>query len=162
MIGSNPLSEGQVLIEGGVLVRLNAYRQRAWSDAEAGGLLLGFRRGPHLHVTACTLPFPTDRRTRTSFNRECAGHAKIAYEFWQESGERMDYLGEWHSHPEAKASPSSIDLHEWRTLLRNQSSALLFLILGTRQDWYGVGSHPKIENVYMRTADEELGKPVLE
>lgn len=155
MIGQNPLCNGQVLIEGEVLKALNTYRQHKSSDAEAGGLLLGFRRGPHLHVTACTQPFPADKRTRTSFKRACAGHAEIAYKRWCESQERMDYLGEWHSHPEANASPSGIDLREWRKLLEGRRDALLFLILGTDGHWYGVGMQSRIEPMTMKSAGNE-------
>lgn len=152
MIGPNPLSEGLVLVEAEVLATLNAFRQRGSYDTEAGGLLLGFRRGAHLHVTACTKPFPTDVRTRISFNRAVTGHDRIAYERWLASDERMDYVGEWHSHPEANAAPSSIDLYEWRKLLQNRPDALLFLVIGTGRDWYGIGAHSKIERVAMRRA----------
>lgn len=148
MIGQNPLCDGTVLIEGEVLRALDTYRQHKSTDAEAGGLLLGFRRGPHLHVTACTQPFPADRRTRTSFKRACAGHAEIAYMRWRASQERMDYLGEWHSHPEAKAAPSGIDLREWRKLLGNRRP-LFFLIVGIDRHWYGVGMQSQIEEISM-------------
>lgn len=152
MIGQNPLCDGQVLIEGEVLRALDTYRQHKSSDAEAGGLLLGFRRGPHLHVTAYTQPFSTDQRTRASFKRACAGHAEIAYERWRTSQEHMDYLGEWHSHPESKASPSSIDLQEWRKLLRNRGDGLVFLIVGIDEHWYGMGTQTQIERIPMSIA----------
>lgn len=162
MIGQNPLCDGQVLIEGEVLMALGTYRQQKLSDAEAGGLLLGFRRGPHLHVTACTQPFPADKRTRTSFNRGCAGHAEIAYKRWRASQERMDYLGEWHSHPEAKASPSGIDLREWRKLLGDRRDALFFLVVGIDRHWFGVGMQTRIEPISMRRAgDEPLQAPTF-
>lgn len=156
MIGQNPLYDGQVLIEGEVLMALGTYRQQKLSDAEAGGLLLGFRRGPHLHVTTCTQPFPADKRTRTSFKRGCAGHAAIAYKRWRASQERMDYLGEWHSHPETQASPSGIDLREWRKLLEDRRDALFFLIVGIDRHWYGVGMQSRIEPIAMRSAGNEL------
>lgn len=155
MIGQNPLCDGQVLIEGEVLIALDTYRQHKSSDAEAGGLLLGFRRGSHLHVTACTQPFPADKRTRTSFKRTCAGHAEIAYTRWRTSQERMDYLGEWHSHPEAKASPSGIDLREWRKLLGDRRDALFFLIVGINKHWFGIGMQSRIEPMSMRSAGNE-------
>lgn len=155
MIGQNPLCDGQVLIEGEVLMALDTYRQHKLSDAEAGGLLLGFRRGSHLHVTACTEPFPADKRDRTSFKRSCAGHAEVAFKRWRASQERIDYLGEWHSHPEVKASPSGIDLREWRKLLGDRRDALLFLIIGIDRHWYGVGMQSRVEAISMRIAGNE-------
>lgn len=159
LIGPNPFCEGQILIESTVLVSLSSYRQRRPGDLEAGGLLLGFRRGPHLHVTACTKPFPTDRRTRISFERECAGHAEAAYEHWRTSNGCVDYLGEWHSHPEAKASPSSIDLHGWRGLLRPRLNALLFVILGTKEHWYGIGLKSQIAQMSVEHSNSACPMP---
>ena len=155
MTGQNPLCDGQVLIESEVLKAVGAYRQHKSSDAEAGGLLLGFRRGPHLHIASCTQPFPADKRTRTSFKRTCAGHAEIAYQRWRTSQERMDYLGEWHSHPEMNASPSGIDLREWRKLLGGRHDALFFLIVGIDRHWYGVGMQSRIEPISMKSAGNE-------
>lgn len=155
MMGRNPFSDGQVLIECEVMKVLDIYRQHDSSDAEAGGLLLGFRRGSHLHVVTCTQPCPTDRRTRTTFKRGCSGHARIAYERWRESQERIDYLGEWHSHPEAQASPSGVDLREWRKLIRNRHDALIFLIVGIERDWYGVSIQSQIEPISMRHVSNE-------
>lgn len=139
MIASNPFGQGRVLIEDDVVSALDQFRQRVLGDPEAGGLLLGFRRGPHLHVTEFTPPYPTDRRTRTSFKRACEGHAEAALRRWRATDEHLDYVGEWHSHPEEHASPSAVDLREWRTLLRERHTPLVFLILGLSADWLGVG-----------------------
>src|SRR5690242_771672 len=107
MIGDNPLARGRVLIEGDVLNELDRYRQRRSHDTESGGLLLGYRRGLHLHVTSITSPQSSDRATRVSFRRACEGHARIAVNQWLSSGRQKDYLGEWHTHPEVRASPST-------------------------------------------------------
>jgi integrative and conjugative element protein (TIGR02256 family) len=48
-------------------------------------------------------------------------------------------VGEWHTHPEATPAPSSIDVSEWKSLCRNNEQPLIFVILGTAHDWYGVG-----------------------
>ena len=52
----------------------------------------------------------------------------------------MDYLGEWHTHPEDLPKPSDKDLREWRILLREQRRPLVFLIVGLKGCWVGVGS----------------------
>lgn len=69
----------------------------------------------------------------------------------------MDYLGEWLSHPEVNVSPSSIDLYEWRTLLRHQSNALLFVIVGNNQHWYGMELHSQIEPIALKRVGQPVG-----
>jgi integrative and conjugative element protein (TIGR02256 family) len=102
---------------------------------EAGGLLLGFRRGDHFEVLTATTPFPTDLRTRHGFIRNPNGHQQEATRLWQESKGTVDYLGEWHTHPEALPTPSSLDLKEWRKLVakRVPPSPMLAVIVGTQQ-----------------------------
>jgi len=150
-----PIGDGHVLVENGVVSALEAFRQREPSDREAGGILLGYRRGPHVHVTGFTPPFPADRRTRRSFDRKVEGHAEVAHRQWRASDEQIDYLGEWHSHPESDARPSSVDLREWSKLLRDRNSPLVFLILGSRNDWLGVGTSGSIDRLVPYAAGKE-------
>ena len=63
-------SEAMLLIESQVLERLTGFRQIATSAPEAGGILMGYRRGSHTHVTeatirpACRLPGHETLRAR--------------------------------------------------------------------------------------------------
>ncbi|GMA77923.1 hypothetical protein GCM10025880_43400 [Methylorubrum aminovorans] len=41
---------------------------------EAGGILIGSYRGPHVVIDACTAPLPADCRLRNLFDRRDAGH----------------------------------------------------------------------------------------
>lgn len=97
MIRFNPYSDdtsGRLLIEGSVFETLNLYRQISHTAPESGGILLGFRRGEHLHIVEATVPSMLDRRLRFGFHRQAASHQKIALKRWQETGETMDYMGE--------------------------------------------------------------------
>ncbi len=52
----------------------------------------------------------------------------------------MDYIGEWHTHPETEPTPSSIDKREWRKICHTKNEPMVFLIAGTRNVlWVGVG-----------------------
>lgn len=148
MIGSHPFAQGRVLVEDSVLSGLEPYRQRRRRDFEAGGLLLGFRRGPHLHITQFTHPYASDQRTPISFRRARTGHARCAHERWLASGKTMDYVGEWHTHPQIHPSPSNIDWREWQKILSARTNAMVFLVLGTSSDWLGIGLRDEIERVY--------------
>lgn len=134
-----------LLVEPGVLEVVLAHRQLGSLDLEAGGILLGLRRGDHLHVIDLTTPGPGDKRSRTSFKRSQRHHLERALERWRESGCVIDYVGEWHTHPEPQPSPSSLDRSEWRAICAHRSDPMLFLIAGIGEElWAGVGLNSKL------------------
>lgn len=139
-----------VLIEDEVLHRVATFRQLKADAPEAGGIFLGYRRGEHIHVVDATVPAPRDIRRRFSFTRQDPTHQTKATQGWQRSDGRLDYLGDWHTHPEPQPSPSSLDLHEWRKLCRSQRDAMLFAILGTRDWWFGAGRGSRVMRAYER------------
>lgn len=140
MIGRMPGSSGHVLFEPRISAVVDTHRQVTAAAPEAGGILLGFRRPPHLHVADLTEPLPTDERTRVWFRRNDHGHAQAALRHWERTHHTGDYVGEWHTHPEDWPKPSVKDLHEWRILLSEHRCPLLFLIVGLKGRWVGVGS----------------------
>ena len=132
------------LIEPEVFAQLLAHRQMHTKACEAGGLLLGFRKPPYLHVTALTAPFPLDRRSRVRFTRCDPQHGLLAKELWQESNGLIDIVGEWHTHPEAHPMPSLIDKRDWQKTLLVQPQPRLFLIVGLASIFYQ-GTNSMIE-----------------
>jgi integrative and conjugative element protein (TIGR02256 family) len=148
IILNNPFGRlnARLLIEDSVLGRVNEFRQIASSDPEAGGILLGFRREAHLHVASATPPGPQDRRSRYHFRRDVAFHSQIALLEWTKSQETMDYLGEWHTHPERDPRPSKLDLREWRQICGCHKEPMVFLIQGISRRWVGVGLGQYIES----------------
>nr|WP_208452026.1 Mov34/MPN/PAD-1 family protein [Burkholderia gladioli] len=114
-----------------------AHRQVSAALPEAGGVLLGRRRGRHFEVVHATQPFPTDKRTRISFIRESAGHQEQAVEWWKTSHREIGYLGEWHTHPESFPSPSGVDVKQWQQHSQriSKGSPLLAVIIGTEQSY---------------------------
>jgi integrative and conjugative element protein (TIGR02256 family) len=118
-----------------VIATFNAHRQLLFGQTEAGGVLLGRRRGKHFEVVHATQPLRTDKRTRMSFVRESFGHQEQAMELWKASRREVGYLGEWHSHPEASPLPSSVDVRQWQQHAQETSDKLplLAVITGTTQ-----------------------------
>lgn len=111
------------------------YRQRFFWQPESGGILLGRRRGRHLEVLAATEPGPHDKRFTHFFAREVEGHAAAAEQAWIRGGHQVDYLGEWHTHPQTIPIPSRIDRTEWRKLAqqRPDMATLLTVVVGTKE-----------------------------
>jgi integrative and conjugative element protein (TIGR02256 family) len=128
---------GLLLIEKSVLERIQAYRQ-VGNQSEAGGLLIGYFRDPHLHITDLTLPGAGDRYSRFRFARKDPSHLQLVHDLHTGSGRLLNLLGEWHTHPEAVPSPSGIDRRDWvKTLALRASQPTVFLIAGTQADWIG-------------------------
>lgn len=144
LVFCNSISAGYILVNEDVLAKMNRYRQYDNDRYEAGGLLLGFRRGPHLEVVDITTPQPKDSRHRFSFYRCDPLHEKHAKKMWSKSKNTIDYLGEWHTHPERKPHPSRLDENEWKKLMSARKSSMVFLILGTSGNWLGVGEGKKL------------------
>lgn len=140
-------SEWYVLIEKSVWEFLFSHAQTTSNATEAGGILLGHRAGHHIHVTSATGPLPNDRRARLSFDRLDAGHQQIAYDAWTDSGGTIDYVGDWHTHPQQMPNPSPKDYSEWEKLTELLPTSHLFAIVGSSGNnfWLGCGTAlPKI------------------
>lgn len=128
-------SDGYILFEAQVVETLNGFRQNPGTN-ESGGILLGFRRPPHLHVVDCTVPSRRDHRNPFAFFRFDRRHQDAAKKLWETTKGAGYYLGEWHTHPVASPSPSITDRKEWEKLMRSPLGPdLLFLIVG-RVHWY--------------------------
>lgn len=78
---------GQVLVEAEPLALMDRHWQDSTSKPESGGILLGYRRGAHLHVTMATAPQASDRGWRYLFKRSARHHQEIALHQWNESSE---------------------------------------------------------------------------
>lgn len=135
-----PDKDGFILVEDRVLQVLARHRQLHHGVPESGGILMGYRRGSHLHVTEATAPLEPDRASRTRFFRSAFPHQQAALARWRESGGTMDYVGEWHTHPELNPSPSAIDRRGWGHISNSRKTPMLFIIAGTQGSlWIGLG-----------------------
>lgn len=113
-----------------VLVR---YRQRFPWQTEAGGILLGRRRGNHVEVVQATEPTRLDRRSTYFWERQASGHAQAAIRAWRLAAGTVDYVGEWHTHPQRVPTPSSLDRREWHSLAQARpKTPLVAVVVGTR------------------------------
>lgn len=115
-----------------VIQTFSQYRQSYNHQPEAGGILLGRRRGRHFEIVHATSPFPCDKQWRTGFVRERNGHQAKATQLWIDNNGKVGYVGEWHTHPQYAPTPSAIDYQEWRQLIsgRRQSEPLVVTIVG--------------------------------
>ncbi len=122
-----------VVLSPDAIATLTRYRQRFFWQTEAGGILLGRRRGNHIEVVQAIEPTQSDRRSIFQFQRETCGHAQAATHAWAQTGGTTDYVGEWHTHPQREPIPSSIDREEWHKLaVLKPERPFVALVVGTR------------------------------
>jgi len=137
----NPELQGEIWICPAAQNVILGYRQTGLHSKEAGGILVGYRRGPHIEIVETSFPLALDVRRRNSFERKDPGHQAFSDNHWEASGGTMNYVGEWHTHPEVKPSPSNLDRSEWNKLKKRYEDPLVFLIAGTSHWYLEFGSH---------------------
>ncbi|TCB75662.1 Mov34/MPN/PAD-1 family protein [Acinetobacter sp. ANC 4177] len=130
-----------------VLSKLHSFRQIEGFMPESGGVLIGEVYGNNgFWIKDVTSPFKNDISDRYRFVRQDPAHQKVVQNWHQKSNGTMQYLGEWHSHPEKKPSPSLIDLCSWKKLSLNMKSQMggqpfLLIILSMidlKKDWVAI------------------------
>lgn len=117
-----------------VVSRLLEYRQLDCSSNEAAGVLIGERRGSHMVIHEISEPGKGDIRSRYFVDRRGPHHQAAVNDAFARSSGRLQYLGEWHTHPEDQPSPSPTDLGTWRRHLVAQEQMIL-VIIGRKQLW---------------------------
>jgi integrative and conjugative element protein (TIGR02256 family) len=133
---------GEVVIVWGVVVTLcSGFRNDRF---EAGGILIGNRRGSHFEVVDATPPLSGDTRGYARFVRRDAQHNLLLAKRWEKSGRSLTYLGDWHTHPEDHPTPSPTDLREWSTLWNTLQVPLVFLIFGRRSTGAWLVGHDSV------------------
>ncbi|MGR3636185.1 MAG: Mov34/MPN/PAD-1 family protein [Shimia sp.] len=75
-----------------------------------------------------------------SFFRRDPSHQKIASKAWDGSEQKVDWVGEWHTHPETQPTPSAIDKRTWASQTRSRNSTMTYFIVGTTGAWIGICS----------------------
>ncbi len=114
-----------------MLNHLAAHRQTRWWQREAGGLLFAEIAGGAIRVVEATGPGSGDRRSRFSFGMSLARQQSLIDERFDKG---LDYVGEWHSHPEPVPSPSGRDHRTMASRVGFSThgyNGLLFAIIGT-------------------------------
>ncbi|MHC5203120.1 Mov34/MPN/PAD-1 family protein [Pseudomonas chlororaphis] len=131
-------SKRLVLVSEAVMALISSYRQSHPKDCEAGGILMGKRRGEHFEITFATAPQVKDIRSRCRFTRHPYGHQEIAESRFRSTNGEENYIGEWHTHPENHPTPSSIDIGDWKRLSKNHRVPLLVIIGGIQTCYFGI------------------------
>jgi len=125
---------GLVRVNTSLMQELAIYRQLGEYLPESGGILIGkhLNSGGRLVIETLTPPQPTDIQGRCNYFRSKA-HNELAQEVWKASDGHSTYVGLWHTHPEPRPHPSSVDKQDWRNALKKsgyEGKHLFFFIVG--------------------------------
>lgn len=127
-----------VLIPNELLAHIRSKAPTSSGHNEQGGLLLGHRKCGALELTGATFPSRWDHATPTLFKRSQRGHRISALREWVRSGQTVDWLSEWHTHPGGIARPSFTDLQSWRLLGRHTKQPMTFIIFDNISIYVGL------------------------
>lgn len=114
------------------LATFEAHRQRRFYQREAGGQLFARVRDNDWEIASATGPRSRDRRGRFSFWPHRPSEQE---EIFQHHVLGLDYVGDWHTHPEDVPTPSPDDLSSITELVRRSTHHLpgfLLLIVGRK------------------------------
>lgn len=137
-------SKRLIIVNEEVIALITSYQQSNSQDFEAGGILVGRRRGEHLEINFATAPQAKDIRSRCGFTRSPEGHQEIAESRHRLTLGEENYIGEWHTHPENHPTPSSIDIRDWKRLSKIHHDPLLVIIGGIETFYFGLLIKSKI------------------
>lgn len=129
--------DNHVVVMSEVVRLFHSYRQMHYASAEAGGTIIGERRGQHIVVTDISEPGQGDIRKRNRFERRGDHHQQKVDELFKQSDGYLVYLGEWHTHPEDFPQPSYTDIKSWQAGLI-ATDPMVLIIVGRKSNWLGI------------------------
>jgi hypothetical protein len=104
--------EWKIIVDHGLLEKITSARQGRLPN-ETGGVLVGCHdtRRKIIYIVDTILSPPDSKERKTAYIRGAAGLKKDLLRIKARSGEMVNYVGEWHSHPRGNsAEPSLSDL----------------------------------------------------
>ncbi len=123
-----------IVIMSDVVQLFKKYQQILPSTPESAGVLIGERRGNHIVITDISVPSTGDIFSRYLVDRKGKHHQKKVDESFFKSNRTKHYLGEWHTHPEKRPTPSALDYNSWSKIDINNEKVVL-IIVGQQSIW---------------------------
>lgn len=125
------------------LAHMSSHRQLSPVAREAGGQLFALFIDDNINVVLATGPRTTDLRSRRFFHADRKAE-QLEIEHMFKAG--LHYVGDWHTHPENRPSPSATDvaaMKERFLLSKHQLRGIVMVIVGreTPPDGLYVGQH---------------------
>lgn len=102
---------------------------------ETGGVLLGWRDGNDRIVNGLVGPGLKSLHSRQTFFPDHSWQVARIREAFEGSAGDLDYLGDWHTHPDGLAMMSELDRKTLSRIERRVKFPLMVIAAGTSEDW---------------------------
>jgi hypothetical protein len=118
-IATEHIGDWDLIVDATLLAKLADLRKRGL-PAETGGVLIGaFDLDRKIAYVVDTVPSPPDSKEwPTLYIRGCRGLAKQVGDIASKTDGMLQYVGEWHSHPDGRGvgpSPDDLKVFSWLT-----------------------------------------------
>lgn len=108
---------------------------RDLAPLENGGILLGWRSGENRIIAELRGPGPLALHGRHRFVPDHEWQVAEIRRAFEASGGDLDYLGDWHSHPDGVAEMSDLDSATLLRISRQVSAPLMLIVAGGGTEW---------------------------
>ncbi|MDE5457246.1 hypothetical protein GWE18_31385 [Bradyrhizobium sp. CSA112] len=108
---------------------------RDLSPLENGGILLGWRSGEDRVIVDLRGPGPRALHGRHCFLPDHEWQVAEIESAFEASAGDLDYLGDWHSHPDGVAKMSDLDSATLLRIARRVSAPLMLIVAGSETEW---------------------------
>ncbi|WOF41717.1 Mov34/MPN/PAD-1 family protein [Sphingopyxis indica] len=102
---------------------------------ETGGILLGWRDGNDRIVTGLIGPGPRALHGRHMLLPDGVWQRAQLRAIFDSTGGDLDYLGDWHTHPDGLAAMSEIDKRTLSKIERRVKAPLMAILAGAETGW---------------------------
>lgn len=117
------LDEINVELTESVLTIVKRYIQKKGQSENGGILLGGYIPSENKYIiTTASEPCIYDRKGAAFFVRNKENAQKIIDQCWEDSGGRINYLGEWHTHCYENPYPSFVDKKLLKMVIKDHSN----------------------------------------
>lgn len=155
-----PGNKQQLLFTHNVLKHFSKYRQKNAWQSEAGGQLFARITPQIVIIASATGPHKRDFRSRFSF---FPNKKRFKMEIEEHFIKGLHYVGDWHTHPQKRPSPSKLDLHSMRNCFIQSDHELEYFVLVVvgkepfkERNWVGVINHKRVLN--LRTLNAPINR----
>ena len=121
----------RLILEVPVLQHLEGHRQLTIRHREAGGQLFAAFFDDSIVIKEATGPRRSDHRTRTSYRPDRRSEQAEILEHHRRG---LQYVGDWHTHPSPRPSPSYLDYRSIQASVReseHQLNGFVLIVVGT-------------------------------
>jgi integrative and conjugative element protein (TIGR02256 family) len=141
-----------IIIHQDVLKKIAKYIQTD-NKPESGGLLFAEFKLPKIFVKEISTPNKTDHQGRFEFRPDLIKQQKIINSHFKNG---LHYIGEWHTHPENKPVPSTLDIMSMKETFvksKHELNYFLLIIVGNKvsKDMFWTGLQNSTKTIDLST-----------